>query len=503
MTKDNIRTVLVANRGEIARRLFRACRELGIRSVAAHADPDAGSCWCSQADLSVRLPGASVSETYLNPNAILAAANEVGADAVHPGYGFLSENAAFAEACAESGLVFIGPRPETMRALGSKAGARRIAESVGVPVIPGADGEGRSDGELAAIADRIGYPIMIKASDGGGGRGMRVVESPSELAAALRAARAESQAAFGSEHVLLEKFVSPARHVEVQLLGDNHGNLVHLYERECSIQRRNQKLIEESPASHVDERLRREMAEAAVAVGREARYSSVGTIEFLLDDDGRYYFLEANTRLQVEHPVTEMVTGIDLAEWQIRVAAGERLPFRQADVSQRGHAIECRIYAEDPGRGFLPSSGTISIYRPPAGPGVRVDDGISGGSAVSTLYEGLLAKVITSGWDRKEALRRMRQALAETVLLGVTTNIPYLQDVIDDAQFRSGDISTQFLERRFAGWQAPVALTDSDWLAIAAFESLSPAATVGEPTNGSNGHAGDPWVMAGGWRNVP
>ena len=519
-----IRRVLVANRGEIARRIFRACRELGVASVAVYSEVDAGSVWSRKADLSVPLDGVTATETYLNVDAILAAAREVGADAVHPGYGFLSENAEFAEACARAGIKFIGPRPDAMRALGSKVAARELAQAAGVPVIPGVDGAGKSLAELESAAERIGYPILIKASAGGGGRGMRLVREAGTFADALQAAQAEAESAFGDDHMLLERYFERARHVEVQVLGDEHGHVVHCFERECSIQRRHQKIIEESPSPGITPELRQDLTAAAVALASQVGYTSAGTVEFLVDDhSGKFFMLEMNTRLQVEHPVTELVTGLDLAAWQIRIAAGEPLSFAQSDLTQRGHAFECRVYAEDPAAGFFPSAGRVAYYRAPAGPGVRCDDGIATGSVVSPHYDAMLAKVITFGWDRHAALRRMSQAMADTVVLGLTTNIRYLQDILVHPAFEAGATSTRFLEEHFGGWQPEVGLGEDVWLAVAAFESLAGASggadsgivdgsgdrlTDGDRDVDADGTRGgkwqtDPWGATDAWRNVP
>ncbi len=508
-----IRTVLVANRGEIARRVFRACRELGVRSAAVYSDVDAGSVWSRAADCSVPLGGTTAAETYLDIDKILHAARTVGADAIHPGYGFLSENAAFAERCAAAGVVFIGPSPDAMRALGSKVNARAAAIAAGVPVIPGADGRGLAPAALAAEAAQIGFPVLIKASAGGGGRGMRIVEGPAGFADAAQAAAAEALSAFGDDHLLVERYFPRSRHIEVQVLGDAHGNVVHLFERECSIQRRHQKIIEESPSPALSPATRRAITEAAVALARQVGYTSAGTVEFLLDEAGAFYLLEMNTRLQVEHPVSEAVTGLDLVAWQIRVAGGERLGFSQADLTQRGHAIECRVYAEDPAQGFLPSIGTLRHYRAPSGPGVRCDDGVATGSVISPHYDAMIAKVIAQGWDRPSAIRRAQGALAATVVLGVTTNVPYLQAILAHPAFAAGDTTTRFLDEHLPGWRPDGDLTDDEWLAIAAFESLAAGgagggagdggAGAGGDGGGRDGWAGDPWSSTEAWRNVP
>jgi 3-methylcrotonyl-CoA carboxylase alpha subunit len=497
-----IRTLLVANRGEIARRIFRACRMLDIQSAAVYSDVDAGSAWSRSADLGVALGGSSAAESYLDIEKILAAARQVGADAIHPGYGFLSENADFAEACAAAGITFVGPSPEAMRALGSKVGARAAAMAAGVPVIPGIDGAGKSSQALAEEAASIGYPLLIKASAGGGGRGMRVVERAEDFVDAAQAARAEAASAFGDDHLLVERYFPDSRHVEVQVLGDTQGKVLHLFERECSIQRRHQKIIEESPSPNVSPAQRRAMTDAAVALARSVGYHSAGTVEFLVDLDGGFYLLEMNTRLQVEHPVTELVTGADLVAWQIRVAEGRPLPLEQADLVQRGHAIECRIYAENPAAGFLPSIGRLAHYRRPSGPGIRCDDGVASGSEISPHYDAMIAKVISYGWDREMAVARMRQALAGTIALGVTTNIPYLQAILDHPAFAEGRTTTRFLERFLAGWQPDRVADDATWLAMAAFETLAGGKARSEQSHEAGFGADDPWAATEAWRNV-
>lgn len=493
--------ILVANRGEIARRIFRACRELGVRSVAIYSEADQEAPWARLADESYPLPGRTARETYLNQPAIFKIAAAAGVDAIHPGYGFLSENSDFAEACLAHHIHFIGPTPAGMRALGSKAGARLIARHVQVPTPPGLDGAEHSDEALAAMAQEMGYPVLIKASAGGGGKGMRVVWRPAEFDDALHAARNEARSSFGNDHILLEKYFTDIRHVEIQVLGDRHGQIVHLFERECSIQRRHQKIIEESPSPAISPELRQQMCQAALALAREVGYISAGTVEFMVTPDSKFYFLEMNTRLQVEHPITELVTGLDLAAWQIRLAAGEPLPFQQADLSQRGHALECRIYAEDPANHFLPSIGQIAFYAPPMGPGVRVDDGIESGSMVSPYYDPMLAKVITWGHDRPEAIRKMVRALQDTVVLGVTTNIPYLLNILGHPAFVAGRTNTHFLDEHFVHWQPKADLSQSTWLAIAALEALrgqQPGrVAAAEPANNP-----DPWNDPAGWRNL-
>ena len=440
-----IQTILIANRGEIARCIIRACRKLGIRAAAVYSDADAGSAHVAEADVAVRLGPAPAADSYLNADAILAAARHVGAGAIHPGYGFLAENTAFARACAAAGLTFIGPPAEAIAVMGDKRAARALAERVGVPVVPGYHGDAQDDDALAAAAARIGYPVMVKAAAGGGGKGMRLVADAAALPAALAGARREAVAAFGLGDLLLERAIARPRHVEVQVLGDTHGQLIHLGERDCSIQRRHQKVIEEAPAPGLPAAVRAALGDTAVRLAAAVGYVGAGTVEFLLDDE-QLYFLEMNTRLQVEHPVTELVTGIDLVEWQIRVAAGEALPWRQEDIRLRGHAIEARLYAEDPANDFLPVTGPVVLWRPPAGARVRVDDGIRSGDAVTVHYDPLLAKIIAYGDDRAAAITRLSRAIEETTLLGLTNNLGFLGDVLAHPAFVDGDVTTHFLE---------------------------------------------------------
>ena len=455
-----IKKILIVNRGEIAARIIRACRVLGIQAVAVYSDADAAAPWVRMADEAYALPGTSAAETYLNQALIFEIVARAGVDAIHPGYGFLSENAAFAAACAARGVKFIGPSAESMSIMGSKAGARRVAEAAGVPLPPGADGAGKTDAEMLVSAEQLGYPVLIKASAGGGGKGMRVVQHAEEFLPLLRAARTEAANSFGDDHIILEKFFTDIHHVEIQVLGDEHGHLIHLFERECSIQRRHQKIIEESPSPNVTPALRAAMTEAALKLAAAVNYSSAGTVEFMVTRDGEFYLLEMNTRLQVEHPITELVTGIDLAAWQIRIAAGERLSVRQADVIQRGHALECRVYAEDPAQNFLPSIGELVLWSRPSGPGVRVDDGIESGSQITPYYDPMLAKIITWGADRSEALAKMRTALRQTVALGVTTNMPFMLNILNQPAFIAADTPTAYIERQNPAAAATVAEND-------------------------------------------
>jgi acetyl-CoA carboxylase biotin carboxylase subunit len=440
--------VLVANRGEIAVRILRGLRELGIRSVAVYSDADRGSLAVQLADEAAYIGPAPSVTSYLNIGAIVEAARRHHAEAIHPGYGFLSENAAFAAACREAGVVFVGPPPEAIRKMGSKTEARRIAMRVGTPVVPGTEAALGSLEEAQAAALAAGYPVLVKAAAGGGGKGMRRVDRPEDLAAALRDAASEAQRAFGDGAVYIEKLIVEPRHIEIQVLGDQHGHMIHLGERECSVQRRHQKVIEECPAPAMVRwpELREQMGAAAVRVARAAGYSNAGTVEFLVDRDGRFYFLEMNTRLQVEHPVTELVTGVDLVEWQLRIAAGEPLTIRQEDVTWNGWAVECRVYAEDPDNDYLPSPGEITGLREPAGPGVRLDSGVYEGWRVPMEYDPLLAKLCAWGPTRERALGRLQRALEEYAITGVRTNLALFQDILADEEFRAGRLTTAFLD---------------------------------------------------------
>jgi acetyl-CoA carboxylase biotin carboxylase subunit len=440
--------ILIANRGEIALRILRTCRELGIRTVVAHSKADADSLPVRLADESVCVGPADSAQSYLNIPRLIAAAEITDADAIHPGYGFLAESPTFAEICRASAIRFIGPSAEVIRLLGDKVRARELARKSDVPLLPGSDGALRDEADARSSAEELGYPVLLKAAMGGGGRGMRIVRDPESLGAAVRAAQGEAAAAFGSSEVYLERYVEGARHVEVQVLADGHGNLLHLGERDCSIQRRHQKLVEESPSPGVVPAVRQRLTAAALRLCRAAGYENVGTVEFLLDADGRFYFLEVNTRIQVEHPVTEMVTGIDLVREQIRIAAGERLGFGQDDVRFGGHAIECRVTAEDP-LTFTPHPGRITSYLPPGGLGVRVDSHCFPGYVVPPYYDSLLAKVIVHGPDRAQALARMRRALDELVLEGVRTTAPFHVRLLAHPGFVEGRYATTFLETEF------------------------------------------------------
>lgn len=443
-----LKKVLVANRGEIALRVMRACRDLGIKSVAVYSEPDHTALHSRYADEAYLIGPGPAAESYLNFDKLIETALRAGADAVHPGYGFLSERAAFAEACAAAGLKFIGPSPRAMRDLGDKVVARIIAQAAGTPTVPGTPGHVTPE-EARLVAQEMGYPLLIKAAAGGGGKGIRLVTSADELDDSLRVAASEALASFGDDTLYVEKYLDPVRHVEIQILADQHGNIVHLGERECSIQRRSQKLVEEAPSVAVSPELRERMGAAAVAIARQAAYENAGTVEFLLDRQGDFYFIEVNARLQVEHTITEIVTGIDLVRQQLLVASGKPLAFSQDDVNMRGCAIELRITAEDALHGFLPSNGRISYLNEPSGPGVRVDSSLFAGSEVTQFYDSLLAKLVIYGADRQETLARGRRALDEFQIGGVQTTLPFFRQLFANADFQAGNFETRFLERNF------------------------------------------------------
>ena len=495
--------ILVANRGEIALRVIRACRELGVRSVAVYSDADARAPHVRDADEAVHIGAAPSSESYLKGERIIDAAKRTGAEAIHPGYGFLSEREWFARAVRDAGLVFVGPSPEAIAAMGSKTAARQLAVKAKVPVVPGTVEPLRDANEAREIAQRFGYPVLLKAAAGGGGKGMRVVREEKELASALETARREAKGAFGDDAVYVEKYIVGPRHVEIQVLGDQHGNMLSLNERECSVQRRHQKMIEEAPSVAVTPEIRRAMGETAVRAATAAGYTNAGTCEFLLDANGQFYFLEMNTRLQVEHPVTELVTGIDIVQWQLRVAAGERLPFKQEDITPRGWAIECRITSEDPSNNFLPSTGRINFLHLPAGPGVRWDGGIEVGSEVGLFYDPMLAKLIVWAPTRDAAIERMHRALLELTIEGVETSRDFHLRVMEDEEFRRGAIEIQWLERRLASLvnaRAPEHIERTAAIVaalIAARDRSAPRrvlANGGAPSAGSGAAHGDGWL---------
>jgi acetyl-CoA carboxylase biotin carboxylase subunit len=438
--------ILIANRGEVALRIIYACRELAIKTVAVYSEADENSLHVRFADEDVCIGPARSADSYLNVPAVISAAEITGADAIHPGYGFLSESAYLAEVCEACHIKFIGPSPHVIRLMGDKARARRVMKKAGVPILPGSDGPIESEDKAVKAAKEIGYPVIIKATAGGGGRGMRVVRAAGELSHAFKTAQREAEAAFGVGDVYLEKYVESPRHVEFQVLGDQHGAVVHLGERECSIQRRHQKLLEESPSPALSEKMRRRMGAIVIDAAKAVQYTNAGTFEFLMDPDGRFYFMEANTRLQVEHPVTEMVTGVDIVKEQIRIAAGERLGFKQSEITFTGHSIECRVNAEDP-ETFVPSPGLIHAFSVPGGPGVRVETFAHSDCTVSPYYDSMIAKIIVHGRDRQEAIARMKRTLEMTVIEGIKTSIPLHLRIMSDPDFIAGKVSTSFMER--------------------------------------------------------
>jgi acetyl-CoA carboxylase biotin carboxylase subunit len=497
-----IKRLLIANRGEIALRIIRACRELAIETVAVYSEADRRAPHAAAADRALAIGPAPAAESYLSISRLLHAARESGADAVHPGYGFLAENAAFAAACAQAGLTFVGPPAQIIAQMGSKIEARRLMHAAGVPVVPGDTPDDQTDAGLHRAVDRVGLPAIIKPSAGGGGKGMRRVRHADEIADAVQAARREATAAFGNGTLYVERLVERPRHVEVQVFADDHGGVVHLFERECSVQRRHQKIIEESPSPGLTATLRDRMTGAAVQAARAVAYRNAGTIEFLVDgsgDEARFYFLEMNTRLQVEHPVTEQVTGLDLVRAQLLVAAGERLPWSAATVTQRGHAVEARVYAEDPSQGFVPQAGPLLLYREPPRPGLRIDSGVVEGGEVSVYYDPMIAKVIASGETREIAIARLVAGLRDFPVLGLRTNIPFLLRILEHPRFRAGTVDTGFLDSEGA------ALADAPEMEIPPFVQAAMAAHVEIATqsairNPQSAMNWDPWTRLREWR---
>src|SRR5688572_14494722 len=492
--------ILIANRGEIAVRVVRACREMGISPVAVYSEADRGALHVRLADEAYPIGASPSISSYLSIEKILHAARQSHAEAIHPGYGFLSENAEFARACAAAGIVFIGPSPESIALMGSKLESRRAAARYGVPMVPGTTEPIQDEKEALRIARSLGYPVMLKASAGGGGKGMRLIHSDAEVRNALEITRAEALASFGDDAVYFEKFIQKPRHIEIQVLEDKHGNAVYLGERECTIQRRHQKVIEECPSPIVDADLRQRMGEAALQVVRAANYFNAGTVEFLVGVDRQFYFLEMNTRLQVEHPVTEMVTGLDLVQEQIRIAAGAALEFRQQDVSMKGAAIECRIYAEDPENNFFPSPGTIRVLNTPAGPGIRDDSGVYEGWTVPIDYDPLISKLVAWGPSRREAIQRMQRALTEYRVEGIQTNLAFFQQILNDPDFRKGDFDTGFIDR-WLKQRSPtpqISQADEDLAVIAA--ALSDI--VGDPPANNSSGTKSAWKVASRLRGM-
>jgi 3-methylcrotonyl-CoA carboxylase alpha subunit len=493
--------ILIANRGEIACRVVATARRLGIATVAVYSDADRDARHVRLADEARRIGPPPARESYLDSNAILAAARASGAEAIHPGYGFLAENAGFARACREAGLVFIGPTPEAIAAMGDKSAAKALMEKTGVPLVPGYHGADQDPALLAKQAARIGYPVLIKPSAGGGGKGMRVVRSAAELEPSLEAAKREARAAFGDERVLIERYLERPRHIEVQVFGDSHGELVHLFERDCSVQRRHQKVLEEAPAPGMTHERRRDMGAAAVAAAKAIGYVGAGTVEFIAEQDGRFYFMEMNTRLQVEHPVTEMITGLDLVEWQLRVAAGERLPLPQEALHIAGHAIEARLYAEDPARDFLPASGRlVHLAFPRTSEQVRVDSGVEAGGVVTPHYDPMIAKLVVWGETREAALARLRAALGEVEIAGIATNVAFLKRLAASRAFAAAELDTGLIERCRAELLAPAAPAGDRALAAGALAELLAEEDTARERARASGDPHSPWHTVDGWR---
>lgn len=491
--------ILIANRGEIAIRIMRACRELGINTVAVYSEADRNSQHVQFADEAVFIGNAAPKESYLNADVLIQAALNSKADAIHPGYGFLSENASFAAAVESANLTFIGPSADSIRAMGDKAESKILMKKAGVPTVPGYEGLESYD-DFKNAASEIGYPVLVKAAAGGGGKGMRVVNAEGELKEAIELAKREALNAFGDERLLIEKYLAEAHHIEIQVFGDKHGNLVHLFERECSVQRRHQKIIEESPSPLLTPELREKMGQAAVAAAKAVNYHNAGTVEFIFEPSlSTFYFLEMNTRLQVEHPVTELVTGLDLVHWQIRIAAGEKFPFTQSDLHQHGHAIECRIYAEDPSTGFLPSTGKLLQFIEPHGPGIRVDSGFAAGDDVTHFYDPLLAKLIVRAENREVAIQRMQTSLQDFIVHGVVTNIDYMRAVLETDDFKQGKVSTRWVETKFGEWNVPqpeLHALIAAALADVVFVGGKAQSAVSNETDPFN-----PWKQTGNYRN--
>lgn len=491
--------ILIANRGEIAIRVIRACHELGIKAVAVYSEPDQFAMHVREADEAYYIGEAAPSSSYLNQDIILETAQKAKCDAIHPGYGFLAENSGFAKRCAEAGLVFIGPKPEAIQLLGNKVESRIVMAKAGIPLIQGTKEDAvLDDATIIKEAKRIGFPVLVKAAAGGGGKGMRVVEKPEDLRTALESARRESQSAFGDPTIFLEQYLIKPRHIEFQIFGDEHGNHIHLFERECSIQRRHQKIIEEAPSVALTDDLRKRMGDTAVQVAKAVNYTSAGTVEFLLDQNDNFYFLEVNTRIQVEHPVTEEVLGVDLVCEQIRVAAGEPLSLKQDELTQRGHSLECRIYAEDAAGGFLPAAGPVLFLKEPGGLNVRFDGGVESGDEVSVYYDPIIAKLVVWGSDRASAIRRMKLALEDTVILGLTTNKEFLLSVLEHPEFVSGNIHTGFLQEHLPDWQPDDIEPDALALALAV-ATLPTEKKYGSGETSGTSQIPDPWAVIGQW----
>jgi acetyl-CoA carboxylase biotin carboxylase subunit len=494
-----LKKVLVANRGEIAVRIIKACQELGINTVAIYSDVDKKAPHVQLADETISLGDPTPIQSYLNITRIIKLAHEVGAEAIHPGYGFLAENPDFANSCNDIGIKFIGPSFKVISLMGDKIEAKKIMEKAGVPVIPGYHGVKQDNKSLIEEGKKIGFPLLVKAAAGGGGKGMRIVHSADKLKEAIDSSKRESKSAFGDDTVFLEKYLDKPRHVEFQILADEHGNIIHLFERECSIQRRHQKIIEETPSPVMNTKLRKKMGESAVAAAKAVGYTNAGTVEFMIDKNLNFYFMEMNTRLQVEHPITEMTTGIDLAKWQLKIASGEKLIIKQEDLIQRGHAIECRIYAEDPNKGFLPSIGTLERVEAPTGPNIRNDSGIYAGMKITPYYDPMLAKIITYAETREENINKMIWALSHYAIMGVTTNISFLKKVLEHEEFRKGNITTHFIDNYFKDQiEVKDRLPVDAIIALAVYDCLHKKSQ--EIVRYKEADPHNPWKHVGRWR---
>ncbi len=491
--------VLIANRGEIAVRIIKACQEMSIKTAAIYSDVDKDAPHVHLSDEAVNLGDPTPVESYLNISKIIKIAKDTNSDAIHPGYGFLAENPDFANSCKDAGIKFIGPSHEVISLMGDKIAAKKTMEKAGVPVIPGYHGIKQDEKTLIKEGKKIGFPLLVKAAAGGGGKGMRIVHSESKLKEAIEGAKRESKSSFGDDIVFLEKYLDKPRHIEFQILADEHENVIHLFERECSVQRRHQKIIEETPSPVMNEKLRNKMGEAAVKAAKAVNYTNAGTVEFMLDGNLNFYFMEMNTRLQVEHPVTELTTGIDLAKWQLKIASGKKLTLKQKDLSQRGHAIECRIYAEDPENGFLPSIGTLKKVEAPNGPNIRDDTGIYSGMKITPYYDPMLSKLITFAENREENIKKMIWALSHYVVLGVTTNISFLKKVLEHDEFKKGNITTHFIDNYFEDWtKTKKALPIDAIISLAVYDSMHKKSQETVRYKEADPHS--PWKHVGRWR---
>jgi 3-methylcrotonyl-CoA carboxylase alpha subunit len=495
-----LKKVLIANRGEIAVRILRACRELDIQTVAVYSEADAQAKHVQLADEAYLIGAAPPKQSYLNIETLIHVAKTANCDSVHPGYGFLSEKEDFAQAVVDAGLIWIGPPPSAIRAMGVKTEARALMEAANVPVVPGYQAENPSDADLIEAAQRIGYPVMVKAAGGGGGKGIRIVHHPEDLLEAVAGARSEAQKAFNDPRIFLERYIEQGRHIEIQVIADSHGNTLHLFERECSTQRRHQKIIEESPSPLLTPEIRAEMGQAAVMAAQAVNYRNAGTVEFIATSKGEFFFLEMNTRLQVEHPVTELVTGVDIVKLQLQIAAGEAIPFKQEDVQQRGHAIECRLYAEDAKNNFLPAIGKVEKFIPPTGGGIRADSGIESGNSITIHYDPMIAKLIVYDSNRQAAIERMRYALRETVILGTTTNIDFLQTILQHPVFLAGEITTRYVDEHLDSLLPEEAPLPAIALIAAALSEMQAQPLISTAQTAQSGDAYSPWNRGDSFR---